>query len=366
MVAAKRYKKISRLFAIIVVLMSIIGYVVFLSAVLGRTSQDFSSFIFIAVKQLIILVLSLSIFGLVSKLPFNFWRKYALPIFILGVVVTLAVFIPGLGLESGGAKRWISLGNFSFQTSEILKFGFVLYFAAWLAAFKDKAKTFKYGLLPFIILASISGGILYLQPDTGTFVVIAATGMAMFIIAGGKWRHLAVIVLLGISFLAMATLTRPYIKDRIITYLNPQNDLLGSSYQINQSLIAIGAGGLTGRGFGQSVQKFSFLPQPIGDSIFSVAAEEFGFIGAIIILLFFTLYGLIGLKIASQASNTFGRLLATGIVILVVSQSFINIGAMIGILPLTGIPLVFFSQGGSALLFALLESGIVLSISKQT
>ena len=171
----------------------------------------------------------------------------------------------------------------------------------------------------------------------------------MFIIAGGKWRHLAVIILLGIAFLSVATLTRPYIKDRIITYLNPQNDLLGASYQINQSLIAIGAGGVTGRGFGQSVQKFSFLPQPIGDSIFSVAAEEFGFIGAIVILLFFTLYGLIGLKIASSASNTFGRLLATGIVILVISQSFINIGAMIGILPLTGIPLVFFSQGGSAL-----------------
>lgn len=361
-----KYNKTSYIFTWIVLTISFLGYLVFLSAALGKVGEDFSDFIFIAFKQLIILIGGLVAFFIVGNINFNFWRKYSLPIFILGIISTLMVFIPGLGLELGGAKRWLDLGPLSFQPAELLKLGFVLYLSGWLASFYRKAHTLQYGLVPLLIMIAISAGVLFLQPDTGTAVVIAITGTAMYMVGGGKWRHILIIILLGLVTLSALAITKPYIKDRILTYFDSSSDLLGSSYQINQSLMAIGAGGISGRGFGQSVQKFNFLPQPIGDSIFSVAAEEFGFIGSGLIIILFIVYTLWGFKIAGRAPNIYGRLLAVGLVILVTSQSFINIGAMIGLTPLTGIPLVFFSQGGTALLFALIGSGIILNISRQS
>jgi len=361
-----KYNKTSYIFTWIILAISIFGYLVFLSAALGKVGEEFSDFIYIAIKQLIILFGGLVVFFIVGNINYNHWRKYALPLFAMGLVTSLMVFIPELGLEAGGAKRWLNLGPVSFQPAELLKLGFVIYLSAWLASFYRKVGTLQYGLLPLLGMIAIASGILFLQPDTGTAVVITVTGIAMFVAGGGKWRHILSIALIGIIALALLASVRPYVKERFLTYLDYSNDLLGSSYQINQSLMAIGSGGITGRGFGQSVQKFSFLPQPIGDSIFSVAAEEFGFIGAGLIIVLFIIYTLWGLKIAARAPNNFGRLLAVGLVILVTAQSFINIGAMIGMTPLTGIPLVFFSQGGTALLFALLGSGIILNISRQT
>ncbi|MEX0918726.1 MAG: FtsW/RodA/SpoVE family cell cycle protein [Candidatus Paceibacterota bacterium] len=361
-----RKNKIRQAFTVVVLIMATLGYIVFLSAVLGQASQDFPHFVLIAVKQFIILIGGLGLFFAVSKVPFNFWRKYALILFMTAIFVSLLTFIPGLGLEAGGARRWLIIGGLSFQPAELLKFAFVIYAAAWLTAFKYQVQTIKYGLVPLLVLIGLATGILALQKDTGTIIVIITTGAAMFLVAGGKWRHFILIGLFSLLLIGGLIVSRPYIMERMLTYLNPNSDLLGSSYQINQSLIAIGSGGITGRGFGQSVQKFSFLPQPIGDSIFSVAAEEFGLIGAGLIIMSFIFYALWGLKIASRAANVFGRLLAVGLVILVISQSFINIGAMIAVFPLTGIPLIFFSQGGTALLFALLESGIIRNIAEKS
>lgn len=361
---AARLNKADSFFTGIVLALSILGYIIFLSAVLSRVGQDFFSFVLIAAKQSVILLVSLVIFFLVSRIHFSNWRQYALPLLLVAIILNLLVFVPGLGISSGGANRWIGLGPISFQPSELLKFAFVLYFAAWLSSIKDKAATIKYGVIPLLILLSLSVGLLLAQPDTGTAGVIILAGLGMFLVGGGKWRYILLVILLGLTTLTFLFFTRPYIKDRILTYFNPASDLLGASYQINQSLIAIGSGGITGRGFGQSIQKFNFLPQPIGDSIFSVAAEEFGFIGSLSILFLFGLYTLWGLRIAIRISNQFGRLLVIGIVILIIAQSLINIGAMLAVIPLTGIPLIFFSQGGSALFLALLESGIIRNISR--
>jgi len=166
----------------------------------------------------------------------------------------------------------------------------------------------------------------------------------------------------GIVFLAF---TRPYIMQRITTFFNPQADALGASYQIQQSLIAVGSGGIFGRGFGQSVQKFTYLPEPVGDSIFAVAAEEFGFVGSVFLLLIFVLFAMRGLKIASRTTNVFGRLVVVGIVIMIVFQAFVNIGAMLGVIPLSGITLPFVSHGGTSLFITLFEVGIILSISRS-
>jgi cell division protein FtsW len=186
----------------------------------------------------------------------------------------------------------------------------------------------------------------------------------MLISAGEKLRHVAVLFLLAVVAIGVLAIFRPYVMQRITTFINPANDPQGAGYQIQQSLIAVGSGRITGRGFGQSIQKFNFLPEPIGDSIFAVASEEFGFIGAASLILLMTFFTLRGLKIATRAQDSFGGLLTIGIVILIITQSFINIGAMLAVLPLSGLPLIFVSQGGSALLLALAEVGIILNISK--
>jgi len=360
------WKKIDRQLLIITLVLVIAGFFIFMSAALGLLARSGASLSSVAFNQLVF-GLGLGVLALfaTTSIHYRFWKKYALYIFLFTLAVTLLVFIPGLGLSFGGATRWLQLGPLpSFQPTEILKLGFVIYFAAWLSANRDHVKTFSFGTIPFLVLLSIVGGVVLAQPDTGTFMVIAAAGIAMYIAAGARWRH--IFSLGGIMLAGLATLAflRPYVKDRIMTFLDPSNDPMGVSYQIQQSLIAIGSGGWFGRGFGQSIQKFNFLPEPIGDSIFSVAAEEFGFIGALLLITLFILFAIRGLKIASRTPDQFGGLLAVGIVILIVSQSFINIASMLGVLPLTGVPLLFISHGGTALFLALAEVGIILNISR--
>lgn len=361
-----KHKNSSRIFFGIITSLLVIGFFIFSSASLGKLGQDIGTFATLTSKQFAVLFVGFLGMLVISKIHYKQWRTYALPILIATTAATLLVFIPGLGIESGGAKRWLDLVFFSLQPAEFLKLGLVIYFAGWLAAVRDKVSTTKWGLLPLLLLLGITGGILIAQPDTGTFIVIASSLVAMYFVGGASWKNIGILFLIATIAAGGLAAYKPYIRDRIMTYINPSADSLGSSYQLNQSLIAVGSGGLVGRGFGQSLQKFSFLPQPVGDSIFAVASEEFGFLGATVLVSLFLLFGLWGLKIASGAPDTFSRLLVTGIVILILSQSFMNIAAMLGLIPLTGDPLIFVSQGGSALLFALTGCGIMLNISRYS
>ncbi|OHA59467.1 MAG: hypothetical protein A2589_01225 [Candidatus Vogelbacteria bacterium RIFOXYD1_FULL_46_19] len=358
-------KNQSRTFLILILTISVVGFFIFLSASLGMVGSEISGFIKVGLKQLMVLLGGLVLMVLLSNLNYKHWRQWSLPLLVVALGATALVFIPGLGVDSGGATRWIGLAGFTVQPGELLKLGVIIYYAAWLSSAKARAGTFTKGVMPLLILLALAGLLLLSQPDTGTFLVIALAMVCQFIVAGGKWRHLVLLALIGAIALGSLVATRPYLRSRLATFLDPAADQLGSSYQINQSLIAIGSGGVFGRGFGQSLQKFSFLPQPIGDSIFAVAAEEFGFVGSLVIILLFLLFMITGLKIAARAPDTFGRLIVLGLVILIVSQSFINIGAMLGLLPLTGEPLIFVSQGGSALLFGLVAAGIILNVSRH-
>lgn len=203
-----------------------------------------------------------------------------------------------------------------------------------------------------------------LQPDTDTFMVMGAAAVAMFITAGGKLRDVGLMVLTGILLLAVLAFTRPYIMERFTSFLDPESDPLGSGYQIKQSLIAIGSGGAFGRGFGQSIQKFEYLPEPIGDSIFAVYSEEFGFFGSMILVLLFAFFTFRGYRIATHAPDLFGMLLVVGFVTLIVAQAYLNIAAMLALAPISGLPLPFISHGGTALLTMLAAIGIVLNVSK--
>lgn len=357
-------RKPHRAFFIIVLLITTVGFFIFSSASLGILGRDDSNFNLITIKQLSILVLGFIILLLVSRLPFRIWQRASLILFVSSVIATVLVFVPGLGLESGGARRWLLVGSLSIQPAEFLKLGFVLYLAALLAKHKGSSQ-WQHTLGPLLVLLTIVGAILVLQPDIDTLMIMTAGGVAMTFAAGCKWRHLLIVVLIIAGSLAALIATKPYIRARVQTFFNPTADLQGAGYQINQSLIAIGSGGLFGRGFGQSIQKFEYLPEPIGDSVFAVAAEEFGLIGSLTLVVLFVAYALAGLKIAIRAPSPFARLATVGIVIMIVTGAFSNIAAMLGLIPLTGTPLVFVSHGGTSLLMALIESGIVLNISRH-
>lgn len=351
---------------IVLIIIITFGLVVFISASLGLLARNNSSVSWIIIKQFISLGIGMSFFLFAIRKKYSFWKKNAFYIFLFSIIVTLFVFIPSLGISIGGSVRWISIGPFSIQPAEFLKFGFIIYFAAWLSSIgHKKIGTYKYGILPMILILGIPTIILLAQPDTGILIIIAIAAATMFFVAGGKWKHLFLLLIIALIGLFLLSLMRPYVRDRFLTFFNPEDaNPQAQGYQTRQSIIAIASGGITGKGFGQGVKKFNSLPEPIGDSIFAVLAEESGFIGGGIIIFLFLLVSILGLKIAARAPDSFSRLLTVGIVILITVQSFLNIGAMLRVFPLSGIPILFISQGGSALMFALLEVGIILNISK--
>jgi len=363
----KKVQSIDKIFLGITVVLATVGLFVFTSASFGLVARKGFSLQDLFFDQVVLgFFLGAVIAALiVLKLPVRFLQVNSLYFFIVSIIITALVFVPGIGLEHGGANRWLDLRIVSFQPSEILKLGTVIYFAALLAHYKNRIVEFKYIMAIIAGILFFPATILLLEPDTGTFMVLFSAIIAMLIVAGAKFRHLMFIAIISVLAIGVLAMARPYVKERIMTFINPSHDMLGSSYQLQKSFLAIGSGGITGRGFGQSIQKFGSLPEPMGDSVFAVVGEEFGFIGGSFIILLFLLFGLRGIHIASRAPNAFESLLAVGIVILIVSQSFANIAAMLGLIPLTGVPLVFISQGGSAVIFAIIEVGILLNISKR-
>lgn len=355
-----------KILLIIILLLVVGGFFIFSSASLGLLARDGARFTSVAFSQITFGLIGGGIAMFVmSQIHYRTWRKYAFHIFVGCVLLTLLVFIPGIGSEYGGAKRWINLGGFSLQPAELLKIGFIIYLATWLSGMQKHIRDTLRGTLPFYGIIGLVGVIMLLQPDTDTFFIMATAGMAMFITAGGKWRDVALALVVGLLIIAILATVRPYVRDRITTFFNPSVDEQGSSWQVNQSLIAIGSGGFSGRGFGQSIQKFEYLPEPIGDSIFAVFAEEFGFLGTFFLIMLLAGFTFRGLRIASHAKDQFGMLLAVGIMTLITVQAFLNIAAMLAVAPLGGLPLPFISHGGTALLATLAAVGIVLNISKH-
>lgn len=358
--------KIDKIFLYTTILLISVGLFIFTSASFGLFARKGFSLYDIFFDQVVLgFLLGIVAFVIALNTPLKFLRRYALHIFVVSIILTALVFIPYFGREYNGASRWISIGLLSFQPSEVLKIGTVIYFAALLPLLKTRIKTFRYAVGVTAGVLVLPAIILLAQPNTSTLAVLFTAMCAMLIAGGAKLRHFLFLFLLSVAVVATLAFVRPYVMERVLTFFDPSRDPQGAGYQIQKSLMAIGSGGITGRGFGQSIQKFSSLPEPTGDSIFAVAGEEFGFIGGAGIILLFLFFGIRGLSIARAAHDPFSGLLAVGIIMLIISQSFANIAAMLGLIPLTGVPLVFISHGGTALLFAFLEIGIILNISKQ-
>ncbi len=341
------------------------GFLVFSSASLGLLARGGATYASVATSQFFFGIVGggMALF-ILTNIYYRLWRQYAFYIYGGALLLTLAVFIPGLGMTHGGATRWLDLGFTTIQPAECLKIAYIIYVATWLSGTHQHVASWRFGILPFIGMTTLSGIVLLLQPDTDTFLIMAAAGAAMFVVAGARWRDLALLAGVALLLLALVAFTRPYVMERITTFLNPTEDPLGSGYQIEQSLIAVGSGGVWGRGYGQSIQKFEYLPEPIGDSIFAVYAEELGFVGAALLVIVFTGFIFRGLKLATQAADLFGTLIIVGLMTIIALQAFLNIGAMIGLAPVSGLPLPFISHGGTALFMLLAALGIVLNVSK--
>ncbi len=359
-------KKIDKFFFITLLLLVALGATMFVSASLGLLVKAPAIFYSVLFNQ-IALGLGLGFVGMYIcyKIDYKIWRTYALYLLIASMLLTACVYVPGLGSNNGtGATRWISLHFFSFQPVEFLKFGFIIYFAAWLSWAKNKVKDIRYSFVPLAILLAIIAALLFKQPDTKSFILISLTGISMLFVAGVPIKYILGIGAGAVVVLSMLVYFTPYLQARVKTFIDPSNDPRGSSYQIQQSLIALGGGGIFGRGLGQSIQKFSYLPEPQGDSIYAVLGEELGFIGSVATIVLYVLFTLRGFRIANNSPDLFSRLLVCGIVILVMMQAFMHIASVNGVFPLTGVPLPFMSHGGTSLMIYLISMGVVLQISK--
>lgn len=354
-------------FLLLVFLLTGIGLVMLFSASFPRAYYKGLNPAYYAIRQGVFAVMGICAMLIIGKINYQRFRALAKPLLGIAIVLLVLVLIPGVGITRNNATRWLGVGELlTFQPSEIAKFAVVLYFSDSISKKKDKMRTIRYGILPYGLILGIIAVLMLKEPHLSGTVLILGAGAILMLVGGISWVWVAIGVgLVGVVAFLMATDVITYGGSRIDMWLNPWLDAQGDGYQMVQSLLAIGSGGLLGTGLGKSRQKFLYLPEEHNDFIFSIVCEELGLIGAGIIMLLFAALILRGFWIALHARDRFGGLLVVGTTSLLAMQVFLNIGVVTGLLPATGISLPFFSYGGTALSIQLAEMGVVLSVSRQ-
>jgi len=357
--------KQTKTLTILIFIILVFGLVALSSAGVVEGQKRFDSAHYYLTHQLLYGVLpGLALFFIFSRVNYKFWRKLSLPLLLGAVCLMVFVFVPSIGLSSRGAQRWIDFGFFSFQPSEFLKLTMIIYLAAWFSREDGRSGSGGRSVVPFFLVLGFAGILLLAQPDMGTLALVTLIAISMYFFAGAKLKNFLIMILaLGILLGAVAVI-EPYRLDRLKTFLSPNIDTQGISYHVNQAMLGIGSGGIFGLGFGQSRQKFNFLPEPVGDSIFAIIVEEVGFVGGVFVILLFLLLAMTMVKIA-KGSSPFGRLIVMGMSVWITGQAFVNIMAISGLIPLTGLPLPLVSFGSSSLVSILAGLGIVANISKH-
>ena len=356
-------------FCLLVLLLTAIGLVMLLSASFPsayyETKDNDPMYYF--TRQGIFAIMGVAVMFFISKINYQRFRAFAKPLLYIAIILLVLVLIPGIGQTRNNATRWIGVGElFTFQPSEIAKLAVVLYFSDSISKKKDKMRTTRYGILPYLFWMCVIAVLMMLEPHLSGTVLILGTGAALMLVGGIRWAWVgAAVGFVGGVAALMLTGVIKYGQSRIAMWQNPFIDPRGEGYQLSQSLISIGSGGLLGVGLGKSRQKFLYLPEEHNDFIFAIICEELGLIGATIIMLLFAALILRGYWIALHTRDRFGCLLVVGVTTLIAMQTFLNIGVVTGLLPTTGISLPFFSYGGTALSIQLAEMGIVLSVSRQ-
>jgi cell division protein FtsW len=359
-------KKSDRILLYTAFALLVFGLIMISSAGIVYARGHFGDAYYFFKRQLLGVSLGLVALYFAQRVRYDFWKKISFPFFALSVIFLVLVFVPGFGTRIYGASRWLQFGPLSFQPAEMLKMGLVIYMAAWLESRGPRVKDFFEGFLPFIIIVAIISFLLMKQPDMGTLAVIIFIAISMFFLSGSRLSHMLLIGSAGLAAFFVMIKVESYRMNRLLVFLHPELDPRGIGYQINQALLAIGSGGILGVGLGHSLQKLNYLPEPVGDSIFAIIGEELGLVGCLVLVGLFLLLAWRGIKIAKCAPDTFSRLVAVGIVSWIFFQALINIAAISGLIPLTGIPLPFISYGGTSIVFLMAGVGILLNISKQT
>jgi len=365
---AKGTKSVDHVLLATVAGIIIFGLIMLASASAPNGYKNFSDSYYYINHQLIFGLIP-GVIGLIlfSKIPYTIWRKNAWNLLIVSLVLLILVFIPGLSAGIGSAHSWVRIGGFfSFQPSEIVKLTFLFYLAGWLSQHGEHGvKEVNSGFLPFVGVLGTIILLMILQPDIGTMSIIVAMSLIVYYVAGAPIAYVAGLVGAGIGGLALLIGLAPYRAARFTTFLNPELDPQGIGYHVNQALLAIGSGGFLGLGYGHSRQKFQYLPEVSGDSIFAVISEELGFLIAVMVIgaFLFLLWRIIA--IANASPDKFGKYVAVGVGAWISVQAFVNIGSMVAILPITGVPLPFISYGGTSMAVTMAAIGVVLNISKH-
>lgn len=354
------------LLGVLMACLLVVGAVVVFAIGPGLTNGTNLSENYYSMKQLTAISLGIVGFILVSLMPVRLWKKWQIPVIIAAIIVALLVRV--VGEEINGAHRWIQLGGFSFQAAELIKLALVLWLANFLAIRRREGRmndsdTFKMlGIVTTMLVVVVAG----LQSDLGSAAVMMAIIVVVSYVAGLPMRKLAIAGFALILLATIAVVSTPYRRDRVATFLNPSSDCQAEGYQACQALITIGSGGMFGKGLGRSVQAYGYLPEPANDSIFAIVSEKFGFVGSVsVVALFAFLFKRIS-SIAKAAPSDYARLLVTGVLVWLSIQMIINIGAMVGLLPLKGITLPFVSYGGTSIIFVMIAMGVVFQVSRHT
>lgn len=361
----EKYRFPEPVFFLVAIVLIVFGFIILTSAssVVALRQYD-DSYYFLKQQLFQGFLLGLLAAVVMYHVSLEWLKKWSQHIFVASLVLLILVLIPQFGDARLGASRWLALGPFSFQPSEVAKFAFILYLAAWLTKQSEYIKSFKKTFVPFLAVLSFVGALLIFQPDMGTMGIFALIALTMFFVAGGNFLHLTLLGGVGIGLVAWLIRIAPYRAARLTTFLNPELDPQGLGYHINQALLAIGSGGIFGKGLGHSRQKFQYLPEVYGDSIFAVMAEELGFILTVLVIVFCLYFIIRGLHIAHKVPDRYASLVVTGIMAWWGFQTIINIAAMVGLMPLTGLPWPFVSYGSTAYAINMTALGLVLNISR--
>ncbi len=361
---SKKRNQVDYIFLILTGVLLLIGLVMLWSASTTQAEKDFGNNYYYVLHQLLYgAAIGLVAMYALSRIDYHFWKKLVPVGLIFSFLALIMVKVPGIGFSAGGASRWIHLGPIFFQPSEIAKLSLILYLAAWISE-RGTHKSFRESVVPPLVMTGLFAVLILWQPDMGTMLSLCITAMVILFVGGIRLKYVGWILLGGVLSLLALIKLEPYRARRITAFLNRSADPLGIAYQINQALLAIGTGGWFGYGYGASREKHFYLPEPLNDSIFAVIAEELGFLRVGIILLIFLAFLIRGLQISMRASDNFGKIFALGIIVSIGANVVVNISAILGLVPLTGIPLPFFSYGSTSLIVTLASIGIVLNISR--
>lgn len=357
-------RKLDKVLLFTVIILSIFGLIMIYSASSIWSEYKFNDSFHYVKYQGLFLVVSTTLMLMISKIDYEIYYNRANQILLICLILLILVLIPGIGSIRNGSRSWFGIGSLGIQPSEFAKLGLIIFTSKYLSNSENQIRNFKLGVFPILGITLLFFGLIMLQPDLGTGAILVMSIIALLFIAGVNTKFFILGGIIGVIGIIILIIIAPYRMDRITSFLNPWEDPLGTGFQIIQSLYAIGPGGLLGNGYQNSIQKHFYLPEPQTDFIFSIIAEEFGVVGAFIVVGLFSIILIRGIKISTHTKDTFSKYLSFGILFQMMFQTLMNLMVVIGMIPVTGVTLPFLSYGGSSLLTSMISIGVLLNISR--